>query len=145
MPRWPLVYGPLGLPVRSGGNDAHHPTVFCYTNIEPRAVEIVRSTKRPARTRPAERARGRRDLISSAIGRPRVLPPPPPPSPSTANLHHLRIHLLPPSVSSRVSRTVPLALPTCTYVPTYLPTYLRSSSSSSSLSSVVVHEPLLSC
>lgn len=53
------------------------------------------------------------------------------PVPSTANLHHLRIHLLPHPPSSRVS----LAFPPLRALPT------RTSSSSSPLSSLVVHEP----
>lgn len=76
-----LAYRPLG-----GGNDAHHPTVFCYTNIEPR------SPAPSGNGRDGERAREKeRDLISSTIGRPGVLPPPhgpknpPPPKDSTSS------------------------------------------------------------
>lgn len=60
------------------GNDSHHPTVFCYTNIELRASRWWNRRRGPDGPWSAVRARGRRDLISSAIGRPRVLPPPRP-------------------------------------------------------------------
>lgn len=125
MPRWPTAYGPLGLPVRSGGNDSHHPTVFCYTNIELRASRWWNRRRGPDGPWSAVRARGRRDLISSAIGRPRILPPPHlllyPPRRISTTFESTSFEA--PSVFSRLS-----------------PYFLRSSTSSSPLSSVV-HEP----
>lgn len=69
-----------------GGNDAHHPTVFCYTNIGPRSPAPTGNEREGEREREKER-----DLISSTIGRPGVLPPPhgpenpPPPKDSTSS------------------------------------------------------------
>lgn len=38
LPRWPTVPALLAYQLPpGGGNDAHHPTVFCYTNIGPRS------------------------------------------------------------------------------------------------------------
>lgn len=82
---------------RGGGNDAHHPTVFCYTNIEPRAasLEIVRSTKK-VRWVPVDRASERHERSDLICDREtsRLLTIAPVPS-ITANLHHLRIYLFP--------------------------------------------------
>lgn len=76
-----LAYRLLG-----GGNDAHHPTVFCYTNIGSRSLAPSGNEREGEREREKER-----DLISSTIGRPGVLPPPhglknpPPPKDSTSS------------------------------------------------------------
>lgn len=112
---------------RGGGNDAHHPTVFCYTNIEPRASRSWDRRGGPDGPRPDVRARGREDLISSAIGR--DLPPPhhrprslhgesPPPSNPPLSVPS------PPSSSRRLCASF----------------LICSSSSSTPLSSLVVHE-----
>lgn len=87
-----------------GGNDAHHPTVFCYTNIRPRGLEIVRSTER-ARRGPAGRASERQtrsDLICDRKT-PCPLPPLHPPfprhgKPSPRRRIHLLQHPLPACV-----------------------------------------------
>ena len=84
-PRWPPVRPPWPTSHFGGGNDAHHPTVFCYTNIGPWEDRA----RLPQGTKETER-----DLISSAIGRLGVLPPPHAPNePSTTFRFHL-LHLL---------------------------------------------------
>lgn len=129
MPRWPTAYGPLGLP----GSAVGVMTLIilqCFaiptSSCERRDGEI--DGEGPDGPLSAVRARGRGDLISSAIGRPRVLPPPHPlPFPPRGESPPPSNQPPAPSVFSRLSP----------YLFTLPP---RSSTSSSPLSSVV-HEP----